>query len=141
MIRPSVARLDLCRRLLELSGWNTTIWSWYCDEARDDEPGLNLSEPSKVVGGVGYFDHQYPAYDLGYLLRALPEFFVSVRKDTGIHTRTHEHTTEYTATYKHTGLEGNRFKNQDFTGVAETPEDAATTLAIALFEAGVLQAA
>src|SRR5690349_13239507 len=72
-MRPSVVRLDLCKRLFELSGWNTTIWSWYCDEAHDDDPALNLSEPLKVIGGVGHFDHQYPAYDIGYLLRALQD--------------------------------------------------------------------
>ena len=66
----SVARLDFCRELFELSGWDDTAWSYYWDE--EDETVLNLSESLKVVGGVGHYDKQYPAYDLGYLIRHLP---------------------------------------------------------------------
>jgi len=69
-----IASVADCRELYRVSGWGDTPWTWYCDEAHDDEPGLNLSEPLRVVGGVGYFDTRYPAYDLGYLAGMLPTF-------------------------------------------------------------------
>jgi len=68
----TVADIGECRKLYKLSGWGDTVFSWYCDEERDDTPALNISEPLKVVGGVGYYDHKYPAYDLSFLLFHIP---------------------------------------------------------------------
>src|SRR5690242_3739880 len=66
------ASLSLCKELHAISGWHDTTFSWYCDEERDDTPVVNLSKPLQVVGGVGYYTHQYPAYDAAFLMGMLP---------------------------------------------------------------------
>jgi len=119
---PSVASLPECRDLFAASGWDTTIWSWYCDEERDDEPALNLTDEMKVVGGVGYYDHRYPAYDLGYLSRVLPRHDLFKRGNGA-----------YSATWMdYSSLEEINVESRT------SPENALARLAIKLFDAGVL---
>lgn len=81
MKRPIVASLPMCLELYRVSGWDDTPLSWYCDETHDDEPALNVSEPEHVVGGVGYYDKKYPAYDMGYLAVKIPSFTLVRRPD------------------------------------------------------------
>lgn len=58
----NVASPELCKELYELSSWETGIW---------------LTPNGNVVDHDGGFtsDRDFPAYDLGYLLRKLPEEF------------------------------------------------------------------
>lgn len=120
-----IASLADCRELYRMSGWSDTTFSWYCDEAHDDEPALNLSEPLKVVGGVGYYDTKYPAYDLGYLAAMLPTFELVRRPDESCWVRWHGH--ENGVTYLEVDSR-------------TSPANALCRLAVKLFEAGVLLA-
>lgn len=126
----NVASLDLCKELHTLSGWDGTVWSWYCDEERDDTPAMNLSEPLRVVGGVGYFDHQYPAYDLGYLMRKLPGHYVQKLGSESYVAKWWD----YAPTQEQRELGLNHLSGHS----KSSPEDAVCRLAIALFEHGVL---
>jgi len=117
---PAVAELGVCRELFELSGWDDTPWSYYWSEL--DDTVLNLSEPLKVTGGVGIYDKQYPAYDLGYLIRHLPLNMTIYRAGTFCEAAWHR---------------ANGFDEQRAQG--ETPEDAAVRLAIQMFKLGLMK--
>jgi len=121
-----VANLELSIELHQLSGWDDTEfahteWKWDDDRVfpkvklrEDAESGLN----SRLVA---------PAYDLGYLLRKLPEYHgdhpVLGRVITGVRW-----SISYGAVMDHL------FINK----VADTPEDTACKLCIELFRQGVL---
>jgi hypothetical protein len=127
-----VASLSDCRELFALSGWGDTEWSYYCDEAHDDTPALNLSEPLKVVGGVGYYDHRYPAYDLGYLVRKLPVHYLQKFGNESYVARW---------VYPAPTREQIELGTHHIIGHSRTsPENALCRLAVNLFEAGVLMA-
>jgi hypothetical protein len=97
----NVASLELCKALYELSGW-----------AGDDSFGDMDSGKSAT-----------PAYDLGYLLRKLPQG-THIVKNTGDKP-------DYSCwSYLHENVDTVR---------ADTPEDAACMLAIELFKQGVLK--
>jgi len=101
----NVANLENCKELYELSGWqldqHDRFWKIMPDGHGETQ--------------IGY--GEFPAYDLGYLLRKIDQVAV-------------EH------------YEG-RWKALHMTSsagvVADTPEDAACKLAIELFKAGVLE--
>ena len=116
------ASLTLCKQLFAVSGWTGTLLSWYCDEERDDTPVVNLSEPLKVVGGVGHYDRQYPAYDVGYLVGMLPAHKLIKRGNATYIALWFDHTNSV------------RIPGESRTN----PANALCHLAIALFEAGVL---
>lgn len=116
------ASLTLCKQLHTVSGWTGTLLSWYCDEARDDTPVVNLSEPLKVVGGVGHYDRQYPAYDVGYLVGMLPAHHLIKNGNETYIAQWFDHT------------DGTLIERDSRTN----PANALCHLALALFEAGVL---
>lgn len=66
----NVASLDLCKRLYELSGWDDVNATWQ-DFGTDQFPLFQVvtNERMSVGGGM-----EFPAYDLGYLLRKLPNW-------------------------------------------------------------------
>lgn len=119
----NVASLELCKELYELSGWWESTENWYVPN-NDAYKARHES-----VRGPENFEWQYPAYDLGYLLRKLPRR----RPDdvfSGVQLMTVDDETWACriAAPKH-----------DFVwGVAGTPEDAAAKLAIELFKKGIL---
>lgn len=111
----NVASLELSRELFEVSGWGGTHRCYRLMTAGDCKEWRCIDILPNVSGDV-------PAYDLGYLLRNLPDF-VSIRKantDSGI---------EY---------EAEDFDSDLSSGYCDTPEDAAAKLAIELFKQGVL---
>lgn len=120
----NVANLELCKQLFELSGWHGTERYWYKDW---------LKQESWQIGYLGQADETtIPAYDLGYLLRNLPQnswigyVDTSGRRDYAL------------AKMYAWNKDGN-----DIEKVAEnradTPEDAACQLAIELFRRGMLK--
>ena len=61
----SIANLELCKELFEISTWSSTEKYWYQDW---------ILQNSWKVGHLGQaHEKNYPAYDLGYLLRKLPK--------------------------------------------------------------------
>lgn len=97
------ASLELCKELYRVSGH-----TWLTEDHR----------PEYVAA---------PAYDLGYLLRKLPEF--------GKNIYWHTYHKNWCAAYEHTDEDGCQTLIHK---VADTPEDAACELAIELFKQGIL---
>ena len=94
----NVASLELSKELYELSGWEAGYMDWHYDE---------------YVRRVG------PKYDLGYLLRKLPE-------QTHVYFTGTSWATTWNKPYK------SRSTSSD------SPENAAAKLAIELFKQGIL---
>ena len=110
----NVASLGLCKELFELSGWGAELNDWR--------------------SGTGTTSGAYPAYDLGYLLRKLPE---TVSEDGSLYTSW--------LSMDNLGSGGWQFgyrkgaAKPDPKGIADTPEDAACKLAIELIKQGVIK--
>ena len=105
------ASLELSRKLYELSGWYDCSHVW-----KDDIP-QRMYEMSTQ-------DNCYPAYDLGYLLRKLPK-----QLDNG------------GLLYLNTTIDGKWSCGHRGTYYKQgnTPENAACSLAIKLFEQNILK--
>jgi hypothetical protein len=129
----TVASLELCKTLYELSGWEATQNFWKSLLGHDAKTWRDF----KVVDFNGaeipdaFGERTYPAYDLGYLLRKLQplseergRFFLSFNPDQD------RWFTGFSATYD---------QYHSDKGDADTPEDAACKLAIELFKQGVLK--
>lgn len=114
-----VANKDLCEELYELSGWDNTTWEHF--STYNGKEFIRARLP-------GDFKSPVPAYDLGYLLRKLPD-------NTTIHTHSLKGNSrakgKYGAFLWHYKA---RLHQQD----ADTPEDTACKLAIELFKQGIL---
>ena len=102
----NVASLSLCKALYEVNGWDDTYFVW-----REDLP--------EAVSRVDWDEYDYPAYDLGYLLRKLP---------VGIHIR------RKMDVYQAWLLP----KAGEMSYFAIAPEDAACRLAVELFKQNIL---
>ena len=111
-----VANLELCKTLWELSGWKVSTnpegWHW-------------------VMDGQRYQRQVAPAYDLGYLLRKLPETLKhpATGVDYTIGLSRLIDTKKWLADYSRSMLPNAN---------ADTPEDATCKLAIELFKQDVL---
>lgn len=108
-----VASLENCKRLYELSGWETNIPYDWGVEHQQSLDGLS----KKVIQKADFY-----LYSAGYLLRKLPNQ-TKLRK-----AKTMD---RYWAYF------GNNDKRDSV--YADTPEDALALLAIKLFESGVLK--
>lgn len=107
------ANLELCKELYELSGWvpeRVSSGVWEC--------GSTLNRGHALLLGHG----DIPAYELGYLLRRLPQFAM-IYKDAS--------SGDYRAAIN-VGEGRPKFW-------ADTPEDAACMLAIELLKRGYLK--
>lgn len=101
-----VADLDKCKELYELSGWRTGRFFF------EALPGV-----WETAQENDFDEDDVPAYDAGYLLRALPKPLGQMSGSGKAHwTAAHE----------------------EYFGNADTPENALCQLAIELFKAGVL---
>lgn len=104
----NVASLELCKELYELSGW---------------------SDPYKYGDRVEhYHPYEVPAYDLGFLLRKLPNE-ITHHLDRFHLIRGEDN---WYAKYE-------CFKTNDIFTLANTPEDAAARLCIELIKQGLLK--
>jgi len=112
------ASLELCKELYELSGWKNTFASWNLNTGQivTNKQGLNCT-PEFYIS----------AYDLGYLLRKLPERILYYNFEL-------LHCKNWKAAYIH--LQGINVK---YIKSADTPEDAVVRLALELFKEGVLK--
>lgn len=116
-----VANLELSKELWNLSKWTSTDYRWYEDKGVDyvDVKGTN---------GLSL-----PAYNLGFLLRKLPQeidnyyFDLSTTKDSSLWIAEY-FTNDYTPERPMS-----KYKIED-----ENPEDCLCRLAIELFRQGIL---
>lgn len=134
-----VANLELCKELFEVSGWDLdehdkylSKWWWSLDGVVQDWAADRYKlTPDQVVA---------PAYDLGYLLRKLPDF-------TELHKEYADGKVRWNCTDENAESQINGvpfaephidFEFYDNDHYADTPEDAACKLAIELFEQNIL---
>lgn len=110
----NVANLENCKKLYELSGWESG--EWFTMGAEDE---ISLAEMPDI-----------PQYDLGYLLRKLPRTINIDGVPYQFRLEPHKLLEEWWASYSHT---------RDIQIFAPTPEDATCLLAIKLFEEGILK--
>lgn len=124
----NTASLELCKELYELSKWEDPSYWWNYD-GRTSAPNGETDyrwylEPKKLPSHKSHYSH--PAYDLGYLIRKLPlSSYIATRKSGGA--------TASTGNAIHDG------KTCCITERGATPENAACSLAIKLFQEGVLK--
>lgn len=132
----NVSSLELSKRLYELSGWGATL---HPEETIDGEvfpqwvevETLPAWQGGELVGDT-FFDgttveDTYPAYDLGYLIRKLPHTSITRLDGSKKHL------------YVADSFDMLNESRQSVQFRADTPEDAACKLAIALFEQGILR--
>ncbi len=123
----TTASLELCKELYELSGWVRTgqEWSrWYQGVLVFNEPAEVYEGEYRVINVPPWRDETtYPAYDLGYLLRKLPQnTFVKQLESTIYHAEDYNFDTDTC----NSAID------------KSTPEDALADLAIELFKQGIL---
>lgn len=112
----NVASIDLSRELYELSGWGETELGWW--------PGARKT-PIRTKDSA----FEFPAYDLGYLLRKLPSEYEGHRLCL-VNT-----SAGWTGNYT------KRLTSPDTPAMGVTagsPEDAVVKLALACFREGVI---
>lgn len=126
----NVAKLELCKRLYELSGWGYTHQS-YNDTGTEQHPHYELHD--KVLDEEEPM-FAYPAYSAGYLLRKLPPSldvrqgnWFELYNDSGDH---------WDAGYEYATSEP---ETSGYYQHADTPEDALALLCIRLIEEGILK--
>lgn len=128
----NVASLELCKELYELSGWGDTEKAHYL---LDGKPQVMRWSKVGVEDERSWHELvlRAPAYDLGYLLRKVPEFLPMPSEEffpASLTVRCGKH--EWLAGYATT----RKWIKKIW---ADTPEDAACKLAIELFKRGILQ--
>src|SRR6218665_3795759 len=120
----NVASLELSKELYELSGWDDTYLRWV--------PGLDHAvNPDEAVRNRYVEDPDFPstpAYDLGYLLRKLPDF-TQIAKTNLYVAELDGPAIRYYAAAPEEDVDTDYYDN---------PEDAAAVLAIKLLGRGVL---
>lgn len=134
----NVASLELSKELYELSGWGATgniYWRdtvseptvWFTDHAHND-PELQVFDA----------ENKLPAYDLGYLLRKLPDTIdldddadrvLTLQPMRGLRG-----SGRWDASYDNV----DKVQDSRLDCFSDTPEDSAAMLAIELFKQGVL---
>lgn len=120
----NVASLERCKELYELSGWTDLEIrdSWFLNLG--DKGGKNFVAPSVVTQ-----NWICPAYNLGYLLRKLPE---SVDSIYGLLLYPTSGGQWFAGYYEPDGLE-------QYEVHADTPEDAACKLLVELIKQGIIK--
>lgn len=132
------ASLELCRELYELSGWSGAVYVYAKSQVYDDV-FWNV-----VPADIAKVEEWQPAYDLGYLLRKLPNrqlklmpFAIERVDGNTTHWRC-----QYTTRGKmHMTVDTDKVlmgKKYEYNEIADTPEDAACKLAIELWKRGLL---
>lgn len=123
----TTASLDLCKELYKLSGWDFESSSYPTDNLYHQNSGNGLVIPTLAILNK-YPDKYTPAYDLGYLLRKLPQ-----KIKPGLFRNPDSTNFEWSA------ICYARADEFMMTAKADTPEDCAAKLAIELFRQGVLK--
>lgn len=119
------ASLELSKELYELSGWEDTVWDWSTANGK----------LMYRTGSSMFHRDDYPAYDLGYLLRKLEniEETIILRYNNPARmgaVALPQWNGQYTVATA-------RMQQRDYP-IAATPEDAVASLCVALFKQGIL---
>ncbi len=122
------ASLTLCKELYEVSGWKDTDYFYQFVEYGDLSTGYYLTNPTLEMP---LHANAYPAYDLGYLLRRLPQNSWAGYTDT---SGQRGYALAKTYAWNKRGNDIDKIAECR----ADTPEDAAANLAIELFKHGIL---
>lgn len=123
----NVASAELCKELHKLSReiedgkWDNTEFYWQDDYYADGSHLWNVYNSHEIKNGS-----TVPAYDLGYLLRKLPQNSWFGYTDT---SGERGYALAYTYAWNEKGDDSSKIAER----VAETPEDAACKLAIELW--------
>lgn len=128
----NVASLELCKTLYELSDWYDTS-SGFCWSTLGVKPYL-------IADTDRYGDTEFPAYDLGFMLRKLPvnRAFEWTDEDTK-ETREYRGNVFVGYTAQSTAVAGYHGSDASFhLKYADTPEDALAKLCIELLKQGIL---
>lgn len=129
----NVASKQLCQELYELSGWDAGDKYWNEQYVGIETKWYVMNHKVVASGRNEGLDTGIPAYDLGYLLRKLPEWI----DDEGT---TEEKSYPFIIEHKRAGyLDYESGGYSDLNCSADTPEDAACQLAIELFKQGILK--
>jgi hypothetical protein len=139
----NTASLDLCKELYELSGWDDT--QNVCSYAGE------VVDKSGAIEYLGAREIACPAYDLGYLLRKLPETLPNVEHNFSYRLKlsplgpgwcasysNHRWADAHKSAFSRRGYDSESIAAA-YTFYKDTPEDAAAKLAIELFKQGVLK--
>lgn len=135
------AAVEYCQELFKLSGWDDTEYVWAIGEPDGDsvpteysvyldDHGDHRSIRQSVARGK-YWDDAISAYDLGYLLRKLPDSHLELTK--------RGYDEYWDIIWYHRGKDGKNDVEQNITCTESTPEDATAKLCIALWKAGLLK--
>lgn len=122
----NTASLELCKELFALCGWKETDYFYQYQEHEDASGGYSLVNPGLEAP---LHATAYPAYDLGYLLRRLPQNSWVGYIDT---SGQRGYAYAYTYAWNEKGTDTQKIAGSQ----AATPEDAACKLAIELFQQG-----
>lgn len=124
----NVASLELCKKLYELSGWNTTDFV-YVNRPRGNSDRWDVRRRTpRTTSNHSLIEH-ISAYDLGYLLRKLPKG-TTITKFSGKLEGTSRYYANVTTNLATGEVVGS--------GNCNTPEDAACKLCTELIKQGVL---
>jgi len=121
-----VAALELCRELHQVApDWTDTDYSWFIDDMVPDDQllGLERAEPSIGARGsrISTVYSEVPAYDLGFLMRKVPNGYGLIK---GVGGRW--------VAFDLITLQSHNGERND------TPEDAVVMLCIKLWRQGAL---
>lgn len=117
----NVASKELCAELKKLSGWkDTDYWHYKPRHTKRGEYWV------AHISGTTPENRRLPAYDLGYLLRKLPNFVVIAKQRPSLTWAAY---IDGSPTIK---------RPHDGDSYEDTPEDATAKLAITLFKANIL---
>lgn len=149
----TVASLNLCKELYELSGWEPNSWWWTEDyQGTTKDTKWSVSDEPIIASGRNEGLSSYPAYDLGYLLRKLPRKLNGVnskQRDGNFNLYASRGKTAWVASYadadgsiiRRLKKDAESQNNRNFWfihGSSDTPENATAKLAIELWKQGVL---
>jgi hypothetical protein len=131
----NTASLEVCKELYKMSRWKDTDYFHQFIEYSDLSTGYYLTNPTVAAP---LHANAYPAYDLGYLLRKLPDRVITDK--ASFHLRINKSDRFYSIFYDSDtyGVALNKV-DVEIGCAALTPEDAACKLAIELFKQGILK--
>lgn len=132
-----VTSLELSKRLADVSGWEAEyVHAGYSSDSL--LPTFLVKSNNEDLGHDIY--RIAPAYDSGFLLRQLPEFYEEGKTVYLLTLQPNPIGAGWEAHYRFASRTPNSSNTASrFRQLADTPEDALAELHLALFEAGVLE--
>ena len=150
----NTASLELCKELYELSWWDndrTLTWQHVKRSVHNDE-WEELGSEDRVLDHHQIKDYNWenkhdavyseficPAYDIGYLMRKLPDSIWSDKYEQKASLWTRKNLSDYSVWYWVGNSKDGSGTSSEYSAVADTPENALCRLAIELFKTGILK--